>query len=373
MKKSVPKPIYWPDFEDLCKKLWGAEWQIPSKIKKNGRSGDDQSGVDVVGKPLGHSNYWAIQCKGKDDYTDAKLTKNEIEDEIEKAKKFKPKLEVFIFATTANKNAKIEEYIREKDIELQKEFFEIILFSWEDIVDLLEDHPTVLQWYLDKTKSVIKYDFQVLFNDFSESISVHPKMTRQITKYIYKDETIKESLEETNQFLSDIKIKLLSDKYKISPMFRSEYVNKSWVDFEIILDNNGQSVIEDWHFKLWFISGVMRIDDEPIAMVDVSSVNINQNDPRWIDTENKSITYRPNEKSVLVQKDNKHFRVSILPNVNAKRIELKWELKSRDFAKEETKFIDVIPELKEEIVEVEVFEKNEEKEETEIKHLRVKR
>lgn len=79
MKKTIQKPENWPDFETLCKQLWGEIWGIPMKIKKNGRNGQPQAGVDVYGVPKGEANYWGIQCKGKGDYTNAKLTKKEID------------------------------------------------------------------------------------------------------------------------------------------------------------------------------------------------------------------------------------------------------------------------------------------------------
>src|SRR6056297_2691242 len=100
MKKTIGKPENWQDFESLCKKLWGEIWEIPDKIKKNGRLGQEQAGVDVYGKPKGEHDYWGIQVKGKDGYTHAKLTESEILIEIEKTKKFKPKLRVYIIATT---------------------------------------------------------------------------------------------------------------------------------------------------------------------------------------------------------------------------------------------------------------------------------
>ena len=111
MKKTMRKPEHWQDFEDLCKKLWGEIWKCPS-IKKNGRAGQSQHGVDVCGVPKGEIDYCGIQCKGKDDYTNAQLTEDEIDQEIQKALTFKPKLKRFIFATTANKDEKIEAYIR---------------------------------------------------------------------------------------------------------------------------------------------------------------------------------------------------------------------------------------------------------------------
>ena len=72
--KSLRKPSNWQDFESLCKKLWGEIWNCP-EIKKNGRSGQIQLGVDIYGVPAGKSRYCGIQCKAKDEDINARLTK----------------------------------------------------------------------------------------------------------------------------------------------------------------------------------------------------------------------------------------------------------------------------------------------------------
>jgi len=162
MKKTIGKPENWQDFESLCKKLWGEVWGIPSKIKKNGRLGQEQAGVDVYGIPKGETKYWGIQAKGKDDYSDAKLTEKEITTEIKKAKTFRPELEVYIIATTQNKDSKIEQFVRLKDIENRENgSFEILLFCWEDIVDLLEDNQDAYQWYQHGIGQKGKFDFKI--------------------------------------------------------------------------------------------------------------------------------------------------------------------------------------------------------------------
>ena len=67
------------------------------------------------------------------------MTGTEIDTEITKAITFEPALKLLIFATTANKDAKIEGYIRKKDVENRnKGLFRIDVASWEDIVDLME-------------------------------------------------------------------------------------------------------------------------------------------------------------------------------------------------------------------------------------------
>ncbi|KAA6337545.1 hypothetical protein EZS27_014378 [termite gut metagenome] len=88
---QLRKPENWQDFEKLCKKLWGEIWNCSNSIKRNGRNGQNQHGVDVYGKPNDENYFYGIQCKGKDDYTQNMLTRDEIDTEIKKAKTFKPK------------------------------------------------------------------------------------------------------------------------------------------------------------------------------------------------------------------------------------------------------------------------------------------
>ena len=167
LQKTLRKPENWQYFESLCKKLWGELWGIPHKIKKNGRLGQPQNGVDVYGIPKNENGYWGIQCKGKnDEYLNSKLTNSEIDEEIEKAKTFSPKLEVFIIATTQSKDVGIEKYVREKDIENRENgSFEIILLCWEDIVDLIEENRETLNWYLGINNFRDRYDFEVTFSN----------------------------------------------------------------------------------------------------------------------------------------------------------------------------------------------------------------
>jgi hypothetical protein len=48
---QIRKPENWQDFEKLCKKLWGEIWDCSDTIQRNGRSGQNQNGVDIFGLP----------------------------------------------------------------------------------------------------------------------------------------------------------------------------------------------------------------------------------------------------------------------------------------------------------------------------------
>ena len=106
ISQTLRKPANWQDFESLCLLLWRAEWKSDD-IKKNGRNGQAQKGVDICGHREGENGHSGIQCKCKPG--NKALTTDEIDEEIENAKAFKPALRRLIFATTADKDALIEE------------------------------------------------------------------------------------------------------------------------------------------------------------------------------------------------------------------------------------------------------------------------
>ncbi len=66
----------------------------------------------MYGIPKEESSYYSIQCKGKNEYSNRKFTKEEIDSEIEKAKSFIPELKKLYLTTTAEKDTKTEEYVR---------------------------------------------------------------------------------------------------------------------------------------------------------------------------------------------------------------------------------------------------------------------
>lgn len=62
---QIRPPENWQDFELLCKKLWGEIWNCPDIIKRNGRSGQKQCGVDIYGTPNGSTEYTVFNVKVK--------------------------------------------------------------------------------------------------------------------------------------------------------------------------------------------------------------------------------------------------------------------------------------------------------------------
>ena len=141
--RNIPSPENWQDFEKLCCDLWREIWRYKN-AQKNGRGGQSQHGVDISGQPNQNKEWAGVQCKGKNDYKNKTLTIKEINSEVEKAIKFKPKLSEFIIATSGEKDVKIEELARRITNKHQKiGLFSVHVFAWEDIKNYLDFYPEV--------------------------------------------------------------------------------------------------------------------------------------------------------------------------------------------------------------------------------------
>ena len=142
---QIPPLSNWQDFETLCCDLWREIWKDPN-TQKNGRQGQPQHGVDIVGRPDQGSRLAGVQCKGKDNYDDRSLTKKEVKAEVEKAKSFEPELSQFIIATTVPKDAKIEELARIITEEHRKSgLFSVHIWGWDDIKVRLAEFPELIE------------------------------------------------------------------------------------------------------------------------------------------------------------------------------------------------------------------------------------
>ena len=346
MKKTIRPPENWQDFETLCKKLFGEMWGCPNTIKKNGRSGQTQCGIDIYGIPKGESDYWGVQCKGKDNYTNAKLTENEITEEIEKALTFQPELNTFVFATTAVKDAKIEKFIRIKDVESRaKGNFQISLYCWEDIVDLIEENRNTFNWYVNEVQYKDKFDVEIQF-----SVNIFkPTFLKTITEYKLQPQIT----DPTEALLAQLSAKknvvafdLLSIAKDMHPLFGGTYKkNHAWCSFETSIINTGNQVLEDWEFWLEFSDDAHKIDDgSPKGLDIIVHKDAMKLIPTLVYEEDNSILYQPRDNSPLIQKKSRTFESYCLPKIGSEEIKIHWELLARDFNREGDFIIKIEPE-----------------------------
>ena len=124
-------------FEKFCEALWRNTLNDKYQIETFGRNGQTQHGVDVV--CVSREEVIGIQCKRR-----KKLTTGMIDEEINKAKNFLPKLDKFILATTLDKDAKLQSHVFNKSIENQNNgLFKIEIIFWDGITDKILNESDV--------------------------------------------------------------------------------------------------------------------------------------------------------------------------------------------------------------------------------------
>ena len=357
---QLKKPSNWQDFEKLCKLLWGEIWVCEDTIKRHGRQGQNQHGVDVFSYVEKYAGYCGIQCKGKDDYTNAQLTESEIDIEIKKALDFEPKLKLLVFATTANKDAKIEGWIRKKDIENRaKGLFAIDIASWEDIVDQLERYRTTYNWYVNNCQFKDATDVHITFGG-KEKIAIHPEYVRTIKHYEYK-----ELMPFERTLLSQLK-DLASPNFdaSIMPWNRPRRIDKRWCELNIRIENVGKTVIKTPKLVVSFRpEDIVKIDDDfyycndwGINEAAKAQINAGRDAKREVfQTYKNQLEYRP-KNSVFVQKDYLHFHMSLIPADGIKALPLFWKFLCEDYQKEGFLTINVEPKIEECIRTIEVYD-----------------
>src|SRR5690606_13543838 len=123
----------------------------------------------------------------KDDYSNSELTEKEIDKEIELAKSFEPPLKKLYFTTTANKDAKIESYVRKKNVEnIGNGLFEVHLFSWEDIVDLIDENKQTHDYYVKSLNFKTEHEIKFVFENDKPELLVEVPFQKTITHYKQK-------------------------------------------------------------------------------------------------------------------------------------------------------------------------------------------
>lgn len=359
-KLQLRKPESWQDFERLCKVLWGEIWECPDTIKRNGRQGQAQKGVDVYGIKKGECVYRGIQCKGKDDYTNSQLTESEIDSEIAKALLFTPKLKSFYFATTANKDAHIEEYIRKKNLEsISKGGFEIDIFAWEDIVDLIEAHRNTYNWFLNNCSYKDVSDVEVFIGGEKEH-TIFPEYYRITKEYHLKPQELSWLSEESLKLIqANSHFMNLNDV--LYPPSKHDY---RWCTISINIYNTGKTVIEDYKLSIIIeMENVLEISDKfhyynsrLMDQAAVAQINARKDAQREVfeSTEYCNvIEYRPKDR-ILVQDDHRTFKIAVKPKDNVQSIKVMWVLHSRNYKKEGELILNVEPKFEDKKEKVEV-------------------
>jgi hypothetical protein len=159
---DYPPPRSWEQFEELCADIFQAEWRDPALVR-NGRAGQEQNGVDIVGRngaiyPIG------LQCKKKRRWPVSKLTSKEIDDEVDAARAFDPPLKAFYLLTTAADDGALQAHVRTLNAAQRKgKSFEVILLGWSEIVRRATLHPAVADKHFGARGSAARSPLHAVF------------------------------------------------------------------------------------------------------------------------------------------------------------------------------------------------------------------
>lgn len=124
-KAKWPKPRDPDEFEDIVLDVLKVRWNDPH-ASLNGRNGQSQKGVDIVGSAL--PNPPGAQCKNT---TSSDL--KQLLDEVEAARSFQPPLSEYLFVTAAPRDAHLQEAVR-LHLVANPEPFPVILVFWDDLI-----------------------------------------------------------------------------------------------------------------------------------------------------------------------------------------------------------------------------------------------
>lgn len=397
--QNILSPSNWQDFELLCLKLWGEIWSKQDEIEFNSDNSNGQDGVDIYCVPRGQSDYFGIQCKNKKLFKKNgqlnKISRTTIDEEINKAKKFKPKLKKLIIATSLEKDKFIEEYVREINLShIKQGLFSVQICFWDFISRKIFEHENVYNWYLNnenfsKNKSVlitfddnsqelvhcpnfiknhVTYQFQTKeekkeeFEHFKEAfnkianenqetfvdrlLSIFKKPSIRLDKKmkIYVDGVDTESQEYIESTYPRPKMDYtIGKENNLSRIFGGHlFPDKQELSFRIKIRNNGNFVIEN--FKLKFsVEG--EFQEIKVKIPRISELK-NYVATTWI---NDSFGLIEPDIDFIVQKDSFLSKEIILtPTLDKSQpILINWQLLSRDFNETGQLRIQIIPQYQE--------------------------
>jgi len=337
--KTLRRPANWQDFESLCKKLWGEIWDCP-EIQKNGRLGQEQSGVDVFGIPFGEDAYYGIQCKGKNEYNDNQFTTKEIDKELEKAKEFEPKLKKYYLATTAQNDSKIQAYVRTKNIDhINKGLFEVHLFCWETIVDLIDENKLTYEYYVKSQGFKLNKSVELTFQDNSTVLTIRPKFQKRNIDY-------KQKILPADYLMASPIFKFHKQQEALGRIIvqsqHGDRINHSYSMFDIRVHNTGDEPIENYKVFLQFEGDIIDLSDTNIIS-GALSIYAKRTPTTYLWSDSMTGKIIP-KNSILVGDDSLASEdIYLKPEPKESEIKIKWKLISKDLKEEGELKLIVIP------------------------------
>lgn len=143
-------------FEQLCLALFQRTLNALN-AQLIGRSGQDQHGVDLLARRNGSIHDWVgVQCKVR---TNGVMTKDDVLDDFKSAKTINPRLSELIFATTARRDARMQELARTlTQSNVEQGLFSVSIVFWDDLRDELSKESNLDLCYRFFEGAMINYE-----------------------------------------------------------------------------------------------------------------------------------------------------------------------------------------------------------------------
>lgn len=141
----IPIPKNHADFERKAVVLFREILKDPS-VKRLGREGQEQFGVDLVGyRDEKISKVVGIQCKKK--APTSTLTETEVRDEVKKALKYLPKLQEYLIITSAKNDTALDQLAQKLSQAQAKKGrkIRIEVWGWGTLEELIDQYPSARQ------------------------------------------------------------------------------------------------------------------------------------------------------------------------------------------------------------------------------------
>lgn len=142
MRYRLPIPASWQDFEALSHLLWKEIWADPN-AQRVGRAGQNQDGLDLVGRPTYWGRLSGVQCKDRDGRLGSDLSEADLRKALDRAGDFSPKLSQFTLATTAPNDASLQKVARTLAAPDGTQG-EVHVWSWDEIEAELVCRPNLM-------------------------------------------------------------------------------------------------------------------------------------------------------------------------------------------------------------------------------------
>ncbi len=134
-----PKPRDWDTLEDIVCDVFARKFGNYN-FQRYGRSGQSQSGVDIAG--LTRNGLLGIQCKH---HPTGNIPIGEIDTEITTSEGFRPELDEFIIATSADRDANAHGHVLQvSGNRTAKGRYPVAIKFWQDIYDWLVEFPDLV-------------------------------------------------------------------------------------------------------------------------------------------------------------------------------------------------------------------------------------